>query len=240
MPLPMTHLVLAAVLSALGVQEQLDGAELGDATYFVSFESGGKYRAETTPPKGGPAPTAAQGTWKVTGSTLEVTVAGCKGPACAVYGKNYKAEVAVLSDRAVTFKLTPDDGVLKSGSYYCSRGGCEKRLGVLLVTHSGKPLAMRSVLDFLIDKNVPRTDADRRDDMTVVWWGKRVADKQPQHQLTYCTREPDRGKHAAELVAKDLAELPWIGKLEPKAGPADCLYDVQLMVADTVQPPPRR
>jgi hypothetical protein len=235
----MTHLILTAVLSALSAQEQLDGAEIGDATHYVAFESGGKYRAETTPPKKGQA-TVAQGTWKVTDSTLEVTISSCKGPACDVYGKSYKAEVAVLSDRAVTMRVTPEDGALKSGSYYCSRGGCEKRLGVSLVTHGAKPLAMRSVLDFLIDKNVPRTNADQRADMTVVWWGRRIADKAPQHQLLYCARDPERGKHAAEQVARDLAELPWIGKLEPKPGPKDCLYDAQLVVADTTEPPARR
>lgn len=226
------HLLLATVLG-ISVQDHFDGTEIGDANLTIAFESGGKYKAET---EGAKEKTAAKGTWAVQGDTLEVKIASCKGPACDKLGKGYKADVSMVSDRAMTVRSSPPDGPLGSGSYYCHYGGCEKRVGVVVVTHAAKAPVMKYLVDFLIDKNVARGGSG-----TVVWWGKRMADKAAQTELTYCPREEDRGKKGAEQVAKELAALPWIGPLQPKVSAAkDCLYDVQLVVKDDAELPPKR
>lgn len=227
---PMIAQLLLLTALGISVQDQLDGAEIGDEKQFIAFETGGKYRAETE----GKERTVAKGTWTVQGDVLEVKIASCKGPACNALGKGYKADVAVVAERAMTVRTSTAEAPLAPGSYYCAYGGCEKRTGVLLVTHGAKAPVMKYLLDFLIDKNRPRN-------VTVVWWGKRLPEKATQHELTYCGREEERGKAGAELLAKDLAELSWIGALQPKpSGTKDCLYDVQLTVKDDTALPAKR
>ncbi|HZN93869.1 MAG TPA: hypothetical protein VFB81_14255 [Myxococcales bacterium] len=226
------QLLLATALG-ISVQDHLDGAEIGDANLTIAFESGGKYRAET---EGAKEKTVARGTWAVQGEVLEVKVSSCKGPACDKLGKGYKAGVSMVSDRAMTVRTSAPDSPLGSGSYYCHYGACEKRVGVMLVTHSAKAPVMKYLLDFLIDKNVGRGGSG-----TVVWWGKRMPDKAPGTELTYCTRDEDHSKKGAELVARDLAELAWLGVPAPKASATkDCLYDVQLVVKDDAELPAKR
>src|SRR5262245_42881294 len=140
---------LLGISLAISVQDHLDGAEIGDATMTIAFESGGKYRAEE-------GKTVARGTWVVQGDTVEVKVPGCKGPACDRLGKSYKADVSVPSERVMTVRSSVPEAPLAYGSYYCHHGGCERRSGVLLLTHSAKPLVMKHVLDRLVEQNVSR------------------------------------------------------------------------------------
>jgi hypothetical protein len=222
------------LVTALGisVQDHLDGSEIGDANLSVTFESGGKYAAGTE----GKDKTVAKGTWAVTGDSLEVKVASCKGPQCATVGKSYKADVVLVAERAMTVRAVPPDGPLTTGSYYCHYGGCEKRLGVLLVTHAAKAPVMKYVLDFLIDKNVAAGGSK-----TVVWWGKRITEKAPATAITYCAREGDRAKKGAEQVARDLAELAEIGQVTPAPSPEkDCLWDVMVTVGDDTARPVKK
>jgi hypothetical protein len=227
----LAQLLLATALG-ISVQDHLDGAEIGDANLTVAFETGGKYRAETE----GKDKTLAKGTWAVTGDSVEVKVANCKGPQCATVGKSFKADVVLVAERAMTVRAAPADAPLSSGSYYCHFGGCEKRLGVLLVTHGAKAPVMKFLLDFLIDRNVAAGGGK-----TVVWWGKRTAEKAPATALTWCAREGDRAKQGAEQLAKDLAQLTTIGALTPTPSSApDCLWDVQLTVGDDTPQPAKK
>lgn len=227
-----TALLSLRLILAISVQDQLDGTEIGDAVQYVAFQSGGKYVAERDDKKAGK--TAAHGTWSVDGNKLTVKITGCKGPACKELGQGFSSDIDIVAERALTVNTTPNTGPMTSGSYYCRFQGCEKRTGVEIVTHAGRPVVMKYLVDFLIDKNRSR-------DVTVVWWGKKLADKQPVSKIEYCNREPDRAKKGAELVAKDLGELSWLGKLEPKpSAEKSCLYDVRVFVADDVNLPARR
>jgi len=78
--------------------------------------------------------------------------------------------------------------------------------------------------------------------VTVVWWeGKRAEKPIAATQITYCAREEKLGKEGAALVAQDLAELPWVGKVTPKPSQdARCLHDVKLEIADGTELPARR
>lgn len=226
------HQLLLSVVLAISVSDQLDGTEIGDATTYVAFQSHGKYIAEKEDKAAGK--THAVGTWAVTGDKLEVKITSCKGPACKQIGTSYSSDIDVVAERALTVKTTPDGGPMSSGSYYCRFQGCEKRTGVEIVTHAGRSVVMKYLVDYLVDKNRTR-------DVTVVWWGKKHDVKAPTTQVTYCERDGERGKKGAEVVAKDLGELPWIGKVEPKASTdKSCLYDVRIVVADDVTLPARR
>lgn len=227
----MSSLLLSLVLT-ISVADQLDGTEIGDAVQYVAFQSHGKYVAEREDKKAGK--THATGTWAVNGNKLEVKISSCKGPACKQIGVGYTSDIEIVAERALLVKTTPNDTPMSSGSYYCRFQGCEKRTGVEIVTHAGRSVVMKYLVDYLVDKNRSR-------DVTVVWWGKRHGEKVPKTQISYCERDVERGKKGAELVAKDLAELPWIGKVEPKPSTEkDCLYDVKVLVADDTVLPPRR
>jgi len=228
----LAHLLLVTALG-ISVQDHLDGTEIGDANHSITFESGGKYTAETE----GKDKTSAKGTWAVTGDSVEVKVASCKGPQCATVGKGFKADVVLVAERAMTVHSNPPDGPLSSGSYYCHYGACEKRVGVLLVTHGARAPVMKYLLDHLIDRNVASGGSK-----TVVWWSsKRLADKVPATTITYCAREGDRAKQGAEQVARDLAELAAIGKLTPApSADKDCLWDVQVTVGDDTPQPAKK
>lgn len=227
----LAHLLLVTALG-ISVQDHLDGTEIGDANLTVAFATGGKYSAETE----GKDKTVAKGTWAVTGDQVEVKVAGCKGPQCATVGKGFKADVTLVAERAMTVRSSPPDGPLGSGSFYCHYGGCEKRVGVLLVTHGARAPVMKYLLDYLIDRNVAAGGSK-----TVVWWGKKVADRAPATAITYCTRESDRAKQGAEQVAKDLSDLAAIGKVTPAPSPEkDCLWDVMVTVGDDTPQPVKK
>src|SRR4051812_11260651 len=225
------HLLVATVLG-ISLQDHFEGAEIGDASLTIAFESGGKYRAETE----GKDKTAAKGPWPVPGDSVGVKIASCKGPACDSLGKSYKADVSLVAERAMLVRASPPDVPLSSGSYYCHYQGCEKRIGVLLLTHGARAPVMKQLLDHLIDKNVTAGGS-----ATVVWWGKRTPEKVTATELTYCTRDAERAKKGAEQLAKDLAALPWIGALTPKpSADKDCLYDVQLLVKDDAELPAKK
>lgn len=225
----MLAIVVASLLS-VSVQDQLSGAEIGDAVQFVSFRTDGKYHAEREE-KGGK--TVARGFWKLDGSKLEVKVTSCKGPGCKGFGKSWKAEVALTAERAMTLKTAPAEAPLKSGSYYCRSQGCEQRIGVELVSHQRRVDVMQHLLDYLIDKNRTR-------DVTVVWIGPASAGAQDRSALHYCERDADRGKKGADLVAADLSALGWFDKVTPKSAGKDCLFDVRLTVGDEVKLPATR
>lgn len=223
--------VALAVLGTITIQEQLDGTEIGDANQYIAFNSGGGYHAEREGPKG---KTTARGTWAVKDDTLEVKIDACKGPACNELGKGYTAKLQLVAERAMTVSSSFNQGPLSSGSYYCRFQGCEKRTGVLLVTHGAKANVMKYLVDFLVDQNRTR-------DVTVVWWGAKTTAGSPTSQITWCPREEKRGKDGAQLVAKDLALLKWFGKVEPRPeSTPDCLYDVKVLVGDDVKLPPKR
>jgi hypothetical protein len=224
-------LLTAFVAATPATADFIDGAEIGNAEGFVAFESHGKYHAEKIDKAKGN--TVLNGTWTMNGDTVEAKPAGCKGPACKELNKPYKAEVTAVAERAMMVKADPPDAMFAGGSYYCHYLGCEKRTGVELLSKGAKAMAVNFLLDTLIDKN-------RKRDVTVVWWGKKLADNVVKSRIEYCPRESDRAKKGAELVAADLAELPWIGKLEPtETAEKDCLWDVRVFVADSAMPPPR-
>ena len=225
----LTALMIAVVSATPAPEDLLDGAEIGNAEGFVAFESHGKYHAEKVDKARGN--TVLRGTWTITGETVEARPATCKGPACKELNKPYKAEVQVVAERALLVKSIPADTMFPTGSYYCHYLGCEKRTGVELLSKNAKASAVNYVLDALIDKN-------RKRDVTIVWWGKKIADDVKKGAIQYCTREAERGKKGAELVQGDLAELPWIGKLEITESPEkDCLWDVRVLLPDDLAPP---
>lgn len=227
------HLPLIALLAlaAPTVEDFVDGAEIGTAEHSVAFQSEGKYRAETTEKKG---KTRLGGAWKLEGDTAAVTVATCGGPGCAELKKDFKATFEVTAERAMTVRSDAPGELLRSGSYYCRMGGCEKRIGVALAGRGAKALTLNYLVDYLIDQN-------RKRDLTVVWRAPKLTGEAGKTRIEYCTREEALGKKGAKLVAEDLAALPWIGKLEPAASAEkDCLWDVRVFVADDVVPPARR
>lgn len=228
----MIHALVPLLLLGLPSSEEfLDGAEIGDATHSVYFQSHGKYSAEHVDKSAGNS--ELKGSWSMNGDVVEAKPKSCKGPACKSLEKPYKARVTVVADRAMVVKSEPDDAMLETGSYYCHYQGCEKRVGVELVSKSAKAVAVNYACDHLIDKNRARNS-------TVVWWGERMPDAIAKSRIEYCTREPERAKAGAAQVSADLAELPWIGKLEPTAsGVKDCLWDVRVYIADDAAPPAR-
>ncbi|MHB8878560.1 MAG: hypothetical protein ACYC8T_33090 [Myxococcaceae bacterium] len=253
----MNSLLLSLVL-AFSVQQQLEGAEVADGPLHLTFNPGGKYSAVKHDKGAGNS--TAEGTWVVSGDALEVKVAECKGPACKEVGAPYKAEVTLVAERAMTVRTTPPEAPLASGSYYCRYQGCSRRYGVMVTTHGAKPLAVRYLVDFLIEKNRARdakthseralagsawvepTDGDKPSEQTAVWEAaEQLGEKQSGSSLTWCKRSEARGKKAAEQVAKDIRELPWMGQLTPTvSSDASCLWDVRLVVGDDVKVPPRK
>src|SRR5690349_16296950 len=100
--------LLVASTLGISVQEMIDGSEIGDAQQYIAFESGGKYRAEVEAGKG--QKTVANGKWAVNGTTLEVKIDNCKGPACSTsVGKGYTADLALVAERAMTVKSSVQD-----------------------------------------------------------------------------------------------------------------------------------
>ena len=228
----MTSLTLAAaVLLSATPQDFLEGAEIGDATHYVAFESGGNYHGEKTE-KG--AKTVLKGKWVFTGDEMvEVKQTSCTGKECKALQHPYKVELKVDAERAMTLKTIPDEPLLKSGSYYCRFQGCEQRVGVELRSKHAVASAMNYILDYSIDKN-------RKRDVTVVWWAKKMQEDAGASRIETCARDPERAKKGAELLQADLAELPWVGKLEIKPlEDKECLWDVRVTIADTVVAPGR-
>jgi hypothetical protein len=252
----MNSLVLAIVLSA-GVQQQLEGGEIADGPFHLQFNPGGKYKAVKHDKAAGP--TTADGTWAVTGATVEAKVAECKGPACKEFGDGFKGDVTMVAERAMTLKVTSATAAPKSGAFYCRYQGCARRHGVLVTGKDAKPVALRYLIDFLIEKNRSRdpkthaeralagsswvepADEDKPSEQTVVWLGEPLTEAQGETSLTYCKRNEAHAKKAADLLAKDLGELSWVGRPVPKpSADASCLWDVQVVVGDGVTVPPRK
>jgi hypothetical protein len=219
--------ILISSMLAMSVQDHLEGAEIGDATQFVAFRTGGRYYAERME-RG--ARTVARGKWRVAGDRVEVKVTSCRGAACASLGKPWSAQIAVLADRAMTVRSQGSHAPLSSGSYYCKSQGCEKRLGVELVSRAGRPDVMDRLLGFLIDQNRTR-------DVTVVWIGEGQPPPTSSTRVIWCGREGERGKRAADLVMADLAQLGWVDRPRVERGALDCLYDVRVVVGDNVHAP---
>ncbi len=227
----LTTLLIAAVFSAAPeAQDLIDGAEIGNADGYVAFESRGKYHAEKIDKAKGN--TVLKGSWTLADGVVDVKISSCKGAACKELNKPYKANVTAAADRALLVKA-PADSLFPSGSYYCHYLGCEKRIGVTLVSKNAKASSVGFVLDTLIEKNKGRNT-------TIVWWGARLAEEVKATRLEYCTREEARAKKGAEDAAADLSGLAWVGKLEPVASTEkDCLWDVRLVLADSLMPPAR-
>jgi hypothetical protein len=239
--------ILVSSLMAVTVQDFIEGAEVGTAEAYVALESKGKYHAEKIDKVKGK--TVLKGTWKMKDvgagikegnveqklGKVEVKIGSCTGPACAELKKDYTLDVELLAERAMTVKSTPPDSMFPTGSYYCRYQGCEKRTGVELLAKEAKPRSMNWILDHLIDKN-------RKRDVTVVWWGKKLQGEAGKTRIEWCSRDGERGKKGAELVAGDLAELAWLGKIEAPVESAekDCLFDVRVYVADDAVPPEKK
>jgi hypothetical protein len=231
--------ILVSSLMAVGVQDFIEGAEVGTAEAYVALESKGRYHAEKVDKSKGN--TVLKGTWKMKDGSgeaktghVDVKVASCTGPACKDLKKDYALDVELQAERAMTVKSTPPDSMFPSGSYYCRYQGCEKRTGVELLSKDAKPRTMNYLLDFMIDQN-------RKRDVTVVWWGKKLSGDAGKTRIEYCARDGERGKKGAELVAGDLATLPWVGKLEPtESADKECLWDVRVWIADDVAVPEKK
>ncbi len=231
--------ILVSSFLAVGAQDFIEGAEVGTAEAYVALESKGKYHAEKVDKAKGN--TVLKGNWKLkeappdskTGH-VDIKVATCAGPACKDLKKDYALDVELQAERAMTVKSTPPDSMFPSGSYYCRYQGCEKRTGVEILSKDAKPRSMNYVLDFLIDQN-------RKRDVTVVWWGKKLSGDAGKTRIEYCARE-ERGKKGAELVAQDLATLAWLGKIDAPVESADkeCLWDVRVYVADDALVPEKK
>lgn len=218
----------AAPIPRPSVQDFVDGAELGNAEHFVAYDSAGKYRSEMIEKKG---KTRVTGTWELKDDTVAVKTAGCTGPSCKDLKKDYTAKFQVTAERAMVVRSDAPGALLESGSYYCRLGGCEKRIGVVLVFKDVKPRTKHYLLDYLIDQN-------RKRDVTVVWLGDRLEGDAGRTRLEYCTRERDLAARGAKAVAEDLAQLKWVGRLEPAASEEkDCLWDVRVVLADDLEVP---
>ncbi|MBL8949751.1 MAG: hypothetical protein JNK82_03180 [Myxococcaceae bacterium] len=235
----MISTLVTAVL-AVGVQDFVEGAEVGTAEAYVALESKGKYHAEKIDKAKGN--TILKGSWKFKEAPsdeknghADVKVATCTGPACKDLKKDYALDFELQAERAMTVRSTPPDSMFPSGSYYCRYQGCEKRTGVELQSKDTKPRTMNYLLDSLIDAN-------RKRDVTVVWWGKKLSEPAGKTRIEYCAREGERGKKGAELVAQDLGTLAWLGKLDAPVESAekDCLWDVRVFVADDATVPEKR
>ena len=222
--------LLTAVLATTpNVEDLIDGSEIGNADGFVAFESHGKYHAEKVDKAKGN--TVLRGAWTLKNDVVEVKIATCKGAACKELNKPYKAEVTAVAERALIVRAIPSDSMLPTGSYYCHYLGCEKRVGVELLTKNAKAKGVNFILDTLIDKNRSRNT-------TIVWWGRKLADDVKASHIEYCTREEERAKKGAAEVAADLATLPWVGTITPVASAEkDCLWDVRVLLADTLALP---
>ncbi|MGC4122164.1 MAG: hypothetical protein QM765_47810 [Myxococcales bacterium] len=226
-----SHLLAAVLLAAVPtptVTDFVDGAEIGNAEHYVAFDSENRYRSELVEKAG---KTHVAGTWTLDGDTISVKATGCTGPACKGLKKDYQAKLQVTAERAMVVKSDAPGAMLESGAYYCRLGGCEKRIGVILQGKAVKPRSLHYLLDFLIDQN-------RKRDVTVVWLGPKLTVDAGPSRIEYCTRQKEFALKGAKLVAEDLAQLPWIGKLEPKASEEkDCLWDVKVVLADEVAVP---
>jgi hypothetical protein len=222
--------LLTAVLTAAPTaQDLIDGSEIGNADGYVAFESHGKYHAEKVDKTKGN--TVLKGGWTLKDDVVDVKITSCKGPACKELNKPYRAEVAAAAERALLVKAIPAESMLPSGSYYCHYLGCEKRVGVELLSKNAKAKGVNFVLDTLIDKNKGRNT-------TIVWWGRKLADDVKKSRIEYCGREEARAKKGAAEVSADLGELPWVGKLEPRlTAEKDCLWDVRVFLVDDLMPP---
>lgn len=218
---------VAAVLSIPPVEDLVDGAEIGNAEGYVAFESHGKYTAEKIDKAKGN--TVMKGSWTLKEGVVDVTLKTCKGPQCKDLNKPYKASVEAVAERALLVR-SPNE-LFPTGSYYCHYLGCEKRIGVELLSKNARAKAVGFILDTLIDKNKGRNS-------TIVWWGKKIATDVKASSIEYCTREADRAKKGAEEAVADLSGLPWVGKLEPTpSAEKDCLWDVRILLADELTPP---
>ncbi|HEY3445974.1 MAG TPA: hypothetical protein VGK67_06385 [Myxococcales bacterium] len=220
-----------ALAAAPTVQDFVDGAEIGDAEHFVAFDTAGRFRSELIEKAG---KTRVTGTWSLKGDTATVKASGCTGPSCKDLKKDFTAKVAVTADRAMVVQSDAPGELLKSGSYYCRLGGCEKRIGVVVEGKDAKPRTLNYLLDYLIDQN-------RKRDVTVVWIGPTRTADAGKTRLEYCTRQTEIALKGALQVAGDLELLKWVGKLEPTASEEKgCLWDVRLVVADDVAVPAKQ
>jgi hypothetical protein len=212
----------------------VDNAEIGDATQYIQLRSRGAYEGHLVDKAKGN--TTVKGTWKMNGDTIEVKATSCSGPACKDVRKDYSAKVIVEAARAMSIQSTAPTPFFPSGSYYCRYLGCEKRLGVEILSKGANHRILHVIEDKLIEKNRGR-------DATVVWIGERPTSDTSKTRVELCGREPERSKQALELLKADLAGEDWVGELAVvEELQKDCLWDVRLYVKDDVQAPvkPRR
>ena len=210
----------------------IDNTEIGDARQYVGLRSRGVYEGHLVDKARGD--TVVSGTWKMTGDTIEVKAAGCKGPACKEAKKDYTAKVGVAAARAMTLLSTAPAPFFPSGSYYCHYLGCEPRIGVEVLSKAANLKALHAVEDALIERNKGRNS-------TVVWIGPRPEADTTKSRIEVCGRDPEKAKTALETLKGDLATIPWLGEYTVVDAPqTDCLWDVRLFVRDDVQPPAKQ
>lgn len=225
--MPLTLVLLLLAQGNQNVHDWLEGAEIGDREQAMTFSSTGRYRAERRDAAG---QSLAHGSWKLSGTTLRVTVTSCKGPHCKTFGKSFRAEVQVVGERALTVDPTPADVPFARGSYYCHHQGCERRVGVRVVAHSAPTSLVQAVTDRLIARNVGRNT-------TVVWSTPALGTGLEHSSVEYCPAGGTLAQQGAQATAADLAGLDWLGPLNPAAATTNCLWDVQVTVGDSVAPP---
>ncbi len=225
--MPLTLVLLLLAQSNQNVHDWLEGAEIGDDKQAMTFSSTGRYRAERRDAAG---LTVAHGSWKLSGSTLSVSVSSCQGPACKRFGTSFHAELAVVGERALTVDPTPADVPVPRGSNYCHHQGCERRLGVRVAAHTAPTAAVRAITERLIERNVGRNTS-------VVWWTPPLDTPLPKSAVLYCPSGGELARQGAQTTVADLAGLDWLGPLTPTEATVDCLWDVQVTVGDAVAMP---
>ena len=225
--MPLTLVLLLLAQGNQNIHDWLEGAEIGDREQAMTFSSTGRYRAERRDAAG---QTVARGTWKLAGSTLSVTVSSCKGPHCKTFGTSFRAELAVVGERALTVDPTPADVPFPRGSYYCHHQGCERRVGVRVVTHAAPAATVKAVTERLIERNVGRNT-------TVVWSTPAVDTGAARSSVQYCPAGGELARKGAQMTVADLSGLDWLGPLDADAASGDCLWDVQVTVGDAAGRP---
>ncbi|MEW5741312.1 MAG: hypothetical protein AB1938_20485 [Myxococcota bacterium] len=220
-------LPLLALAALPSPADFLEGAEIGDATQSLSLRSKGVFEATANK-------TTVTGAWTLKDDVLEVKASGCKGPECKALQKDFRAEVDVVGPRALVLLSTAPAPLLQSGSYYCHYLGCEQRIGVHISSQLPRRV-LNAVEDALIEQNRGRN-------ATVVWVGQRAEKPSDKTRIEVCGRDAERAKKGLELLLDDVKKtLPWIGEPEVVKTPAtNCLWDVQLVVSDKVQLPPKK
>jgi hypothetical protein len=227
-----TALVALSLAQLPSVQDFIDNTEIGDAKQYIGLRSRGVYEGHAVDKAKGD--TVVNGTWTLTGDTVEVKSASCKGPACKELKKDWTAKVAVAAARAMLVESSAPPPLFPAGAYYCHYLGCEPRLGVEIISKGASLKALQAVEDALIARNVGRNT-------TVVWIGPRPEGDTATSRIELCGRDGEKAKAALETLKGDLSSADWFGEVSVVEAPAKgCSWDVRLFVRDDIAPPAKK